>query len=250
MRLTANGLVIRERAVGEHDRLVVVLTAERGKITAFANGARRIKHKNASSTGLLCYSTMTFFQNKGTYQLDESALIELFFKLRADIERLALAQYFCDLMLELAPEEEEAGEYLRLILNALHFLVEESRPPALIKAVVELRALSLAGYQPDLVGCAGCGRTDEQMSLHLREGTLLCPACQADIGGPVYLLGGGVLAAMHHIVYSEFDRIFHFSLPESAGRELARAAELYTLTQIDHSFKTLDFYHACQIEPQ
>jgi len=240
MRLSEKGLVIKEKAVGEHDRLVVVLTASRGVVSAFANGARKMKHKNASSTGLFCYSHFTFFKNKGTYSIDEAEAIEIFFDLRKDIERLALAQYFCEIAICLCPEEEPAEEYLRLMLNALSFLTKNSKPIALLKAVVELRMLCMAGYQPDLVGCEVCGKAEGVVMLSLSEGTIACQGCCGE--GRAVPLEPDILAAMRHITYSEFDKVFGFSLPENKLTALSGITEQYLLTQTDRTYKTLDFY--------
>ena len=48
MLIETDGLVIREKAVGESDRLVTVLTREEGVLRAFARRAKRLKDtKNA-----------------------------------------------------------------------------------------------------------------------------------------------------------------------------------------------------------
>ena len=107
-----------------------------------------------------------------------------FFDLRRDIERLALAQYFCELARSLAPQEAPAGDFLRLLLNSFHFLSKGTRPPLLLKAVVEMRMLSFAGYMPDLVGCCGCGCYEaDPMLFYPREGAICCPECAREHGG-------------------------------------------------------------------
>ena len=59
MKFTTDGLVIKENNVGESDRVVVVLTRDKGLISAFVTGARKPKSKNAASTALLAYSSLT-----------------------------------------------------------------------------------------------------------------------------------------------------------------------------------------------
>ena len=74
--------------------------------------------------------------------INDAHPIEVFFDLRGDLERLSLAQYFCELAGFFAPEAAPAGDFLRLILNALHFLTRRTRPLPLLKAVVEMRLLA------------------------------------------------------------------------------------------------------------
>lgn len=73
------------------------------------------------------------------------------------MEALSLALYFAQLMAELAPELDDAEPYLRLILNTLHLLSSGKRPQLQLKAIFEMRLLSIAGYMPNLVACETCG---------------------------------------------------------------------------------------------
>ena len=58
----------------------------------------------------------------------------MFFELRSDIEKLALAQYFAELACELSPQDEQATDYLRLMLNALYMLAHDKKPAQQLKA--------------------------------------------------------------------------------------------------------------------
>ena len=157
MQIDTDGLIVKEQNIGESDRLVTVLTREEGILRAFVRGAKRMKSRSASSTQLLCYSRLSIYKGRDTYVIDEAQPEEVFFPLRQDMEKLSLAQYFCELAIALAPENAEAGDFLRLILNGLHFLSNGKRPALLIKAAVEMRMLSLAGYMPNLICCQECG---------------------------------------------------------------------------------------------
>lgn len=50
--------------------------------------------------------------------MDSAEADTIFFGVRQDIEKLALASYFCELCIQAIPREEPAEEYLRLLLNA------------------------------------------------------------------------------------------------------------------------------------
>ncbi len=243
MRLTTDALIIRENNnIGESDRFVTALTRELGLVHASVRGARNLKNRSASATQLLCFSRLTLFQGREKYIIDEAEPLEVFFELRGDMEKLALSQYFCELAGVLCPREEPAGDALRLLLNALHFLAKGQRPPGLIKAVVELRLLSMAGYMPDLIACTGCGAGEsEPMWLSPREATLRCAACAHP--ADAIALSAGVLAALRHIVYAPFEKCFSFSLPPERCAELADAAERFALCQLGRGFNTLTFYH-------
>ena len=249
MKFTTDGLVIKENNVGESDRVVQVLTRDKGLLSAFVSGARKPKSKNAAATALLCYSHLTFTQTKDTYRITESEAINVFFDLRADIERLSLAQYICELCQVLVPYGVEGEEYLRLALNSLHFITEGRLDIYALKALTELRMMVISGFMPDLVGCRECG-TDRSfpMWLDLSGGDMLCNGCKSaePINGQFAELDKTTFAAMRHIVYSDIKRLYSFSLPPQNARYLSFVTERYLMAQTDRKFKTLEFFHSLE----
>ncbi len=244
MQVATEGLVLREQNTGENDRVVTLLTRSNGIIRAFAKGTRSLRSRNAAATQVFCYSRFTLFRGRSAYTVDEAESIQQFYGLRKEIEKLTLAQYFCELALSLAPEEDEAPDFLRLFSNGLYYLENGKRPVNIVKPAVELRALSLAGYQPNLVGCERCGVFEgDAMFFRLRQGALLCAACCQGGGNPILELNRSVLSAMRHTVYAPLEKLFAFELPERDAAALAQAAEAYLLNQLERSFKTLRFYH-------
>ena len=241
MKLNTDGLIIREQQTGEDDRLVTLLTRDYGVLRAFVRGAKRIKSKSQSATQLFAYGNFSIYRGKDAYSIDEAQPIEIFFDLRNDIVSLSLAQYFCELAGEFAPVEEEAEEYLKLILNALHILSKNKKSHEQLKAIVELRLLALSGYMPDLSECADCGEfKDNGMFFSPVEGTLICSECVKD--HTCFRLPNGVLYAMRHICFSESSKLFSFLLPEDSMKYLSEVTEQFLLMQTSKKFKTLDFY--------
>ena len=172
--------------------------------------------------------------------MSDSSPIELFFDLRYHLEELALAQYFCDMALKLTPEDYEPTEILRLLLNSLYFLTKQSKPLYIIKGVTELKLISLAGFMPNLTGCAVCG-DEEGFRFSFSEGCLFCLECGKDVKDTT-VLNPTVLAAMRHIIYSDFEKIYSFEIPKQDGAILSSITEKYVSVQSEHHFKTLDFY--------
>lgn len=235
--------MIKEQTIGESDRLVTVLTRDEGVVRAFARRAKSLKDSKNAATGLLCYSRLNLYKGRDKYIINDAFPIEVFFDLRKDIVRLSLAQYFCELAAELVPEGVESGDYLRLVLNALHFLCKGERPEEILKPIVELRMLSISGYMPDLVYCAQCGAYEaDSMYFKVNRGTIYCDKCYISKGDPFVALSRAALTGMRHIIYSDFERIFSFDLSEGARKELSAAAEAYTIHILQKRPRTLDFY--------
>lgn len=243
MTFKTDGIIIREGATGEQDRIVTVLTRDRGVIKAFANGARNPKNKNVSSTGLLCYSDFLINKTqKGIYIIREAVAKEVFFSLRSDIVRLSLAQYFAELTYELSPREENSEEYLSLLLNSVYLLTQGKRNLRQIKAVLEMRMLSIAGYMPSVVACGNCGNFEsETMFFSAVTGELFCENCkplEKTVKVPL-----GVVTAIRHICFSESGKIFSFSLPDESMLLLSDVTEKYLRNITARRYKTLDFFN-------
>ena len=242
-RFTTEALVIKEMNVGESDRLVTLFTRDYGIIRAFASGAKNIKSKKGSATSLLTYASFTIKKKNDSYRIYEATPISMFFGAGSDIEVLALSQYFCELANEFAVTGTSNEEFLRLILNSLHFLTKEKRYPPLIKAITELRVAVISGYTPNLIACEGCGKfEDDIMYLDLNNGDLHCSECPKDAN--VKAVDRTILSAMRHIVFSQFRNLYSFEIPNDKAKILSDITSEFLSVQTDHRFSTLEFYNS------
>ena len=245
MHITTDGIVLRERAVDEFDSALTLLTQERGVIWAYARGARKPRSALRVPAELLSYSRFVLFTNRDRYQVDKADLNRLFMGVRGDVERLSLAAYFCQITGEIAPHEEEAGPYLKLLLNTLYLLDTGRRECNFLKPVYELRLMTMAGYMPDLVACSRCGAYEAPAMYFLPQSScLLCGDCLAheELREPREQLTPGLLAAMRHILYATPEKLFQFTLPAPSLGALGEITQRYLLLQLDRRFDTLDFY--------
>ena len=244
MQTATDALVLRERKLDEQDRLLTLLSAEQGIITAYAKGAGRMKGSMAGATELLCYSHFVLFQNRERCFADRVEANTLFFGIRGNLEKLTLATYFAQLCCELIPENEPAAEELRLMLNTLYYLEQGKLPPLQLKAILELRLLTLTGYMPDLIACRECGGLPEDGAVLFDPmgGSVCCPACAPQGAVGLIPLPPGVFAAMRHIIYCDFEKLFGFKLGEENLPLLADVVERYLLCQVERILPALNFY--------
>ncbi len=244
IRFTTQGLVIKELNVGENDRLITIFTKEYGILKAYATGVKSIKSKRSAGCSLLTYSAFTINRKGENYRITEAEPISSFFTLGLDIEILSLCQYFCELCSVFVERMNPNEEFLRLILNSLHFLTKDKKYPPLIKAITEFRVAVISGYRPDLLACENCGKfEDDIMFLNMENGILSCKDCTESFDGLIPL-DRTILTALRHISFSEFKKLYSFSIPEKSADNLSKITERYLTTQIDYRFSTLDFYNS------
>ncbi len=243
MKFRTEGLIIREQNIGEQDKLVFALTKSNGVIKAFVRGAKNIKNQKCASTSLLSYSRLTIYKGRDSYIIGDAQPIRIFSKLRNDVKKMCLAQYFCELALTICPREQKSDEFLSLILNSLYLLGEGKRSAELIKPCFEMRLASMAGYMPDLRMCRGCGEyCPEKMFFLPRLGVLECADCRNTDGEMAIELNPSVLTALRHTVYADDSKLFSFSLSPQGLETLNCASESYLKYRFEKDFKTLTFY--------
>ena len=208
MRTNTDGIILKEQNIGEKDKLVTVLTRHNGLVRAFVRGAKSFKNRKNSATGMFCYSKISLYKTKDSYIIDEAEPIELFFELREDLSKLSLAQYFGELVITLVQEEEPAEEYLRLMLNSLHFLAKSKMPIHQIKAITELRLMCIAGYMPNLIACDRCGEYETNtMYFDVEDGLLYCENCVPN--NLLFPLEIGLIKGLRHIAFRILKKYTH-----------------------------------------
>lgn len=243
MKFQTDGLIIKEQNIGENDRLVYALTKSNGVIKAFVKGAKNIKNQKCAATSLLAYSRLTIYKSRDTYIIGEARTLRIFSKLRYDVQKMCLAQYFCELAITICPREQKAEKYLSLLLNSLYLLSEDKRSADLIKPCFEMRLASMAGYMPDLRMCRTCGEYSADTMYFLpRTGMLECLSCREKISERAVALNPSTLTALRHTVYADDDKLFSFALSQEGLDVLNEASERYLKYRFEKDFKTLTFY--------
>lgn len=242
MYIKTEGIVLREVQYRDTDKILTVLTRQHGKLTLKARGIARKVSPLKSACQLLTYSEFTIFEYRGFSTINEAQAKEMFLPLRDNIERLSLASYFAQVAEVISQEDSPNPELLSLLLNSLHALAYLHKPQIQIKAVFELRAACLAGYEPDLSGCAVCAN-EQPERFNIALGVLQCTSCTGDgLQGIRMPVGPGTLQAMRHIVYGQRSKLFSFQVSEASMQELSHVTEAYLTAQLERSFFTLDFY--------
>ncbi len=240
-KFTVDGVVIRTSVTGEADRIVWVLTRDRGIIRAFAKGARGTKNKLHGGTSLFAYCSFLFSEKNNVYNINEALIKEVFFDLRRSMETLTLAQYFCEAVEKSVPDKCDEEIYLRLLLNSLHFLCKGEKHELLIKAVFEMRMCCISGYMPSLLMCGECGEFETPfMYFDCTTGVLLCDKCGK--GSGMSRVSLSVVTALRHICFSDFSKIFSFELNEASLKFLSDITEAYLKNMSGFDFRLLRYY--------
>ncbi|RPH70878.1 MAG: DNA repair protein RecO [Myxococcaceae bacterium] len=178
-------LVLSTLDYGDADRLVTLLTRGRGKLTAFAAGARKSRRRFAGALepGTLLRARLVE-RHGSTVRLDAVEVVHAFPHIREELPRIARALYALELCRELLRDEEPAPELLSLAVDWLGRLDAGEAGPTSVLAF-ELQALALAGLMPRFDACTLCGRPPgEAPRFDVDHGGAVCADCAPRATGP------------------------------------------------------------------
>lgn len=252
--IIVEGIVLKERSVGEQDKFIDILTKDSGVLELSVKGARKINGKSGSSTQLFAYSRFCIQQRKDRFYLNSAEPIHIFYELRGSLTQISLASYFADILRFCCVEEKSGnGDILRLFLNTLHYLEKNLREERFLKSIFELRFMSEIGFMPNVLGCRICGCYEpDELFFGISDGDFCCADCflhksDFDKNTDFFKIKLPVLNAVRHIVLADFDRLFNFRVSDSVQQRLSMISESYLTAHLERSFSTLEFYKSLDI---
>jgi len=178
---SSHAIVLRHTDYGEADRIMTFFSREEGLFKGFARGARSSRKRFGAA--LEPFSEIRLFwkagRGSGLPLLQEAELEALHDGLRRDLSLLTLASYGCELTEELFGEGQPHPEVYSLLSAFLGHLDQHGAGPE-CRFLLELRALSLAGYIPHFLHCAECfGGLEAELLFDAARGGSLCRGCAA-----------------------------------------------------------------------
>lgn len=224
-RVKVEGIVLRVVDYGESDRIVTLLTRERGKVGAFARGARASRRRFAGLLEPFTLLSAELTDRRGDLLgLESASALRAHGGIRTDLARIAVAGYASELASELVRDAEPHPELFALLAGFLGALDTGPAVPASLRAF-ELGALAAAGYMPRLDACARCGAPLPERPARFDpvEGGLLCEACEPAGGGGLPSLSPDTAAVLRRLQAGGLAAAASEPLPPPAGREAREA---------------------------
>mgnify|MGYP002673644974 FL=1 len=205
---SVTGLILKAEPFGEYDRRVVMLTRERGKIAAFAKGARRQGSRLLASTNPFCFGEFRLYEGRTSYSISEASIQNYFAPLREDFENACYGMYFLEVMDYYTRENSDEKEMLKLLYQSLRALCHKNLDNRLVRYIFEIKALALNGEYPGL------------------------PKDKSYEESTVY--------AAAFIVGTPVEKLYTFTVTEKVLKELQEITDEFRKRFIDRNFKSLE----------
>lgn len=205
---SVTGLILKAEPFGEYDRRVVMLTRERGKIAAFAKGARRQGSRLLASTNPFCFGEFRLYEGRTSYSISEASIQNYFAPLREDFENACYGMYFLEVMDYYTRENNDEKEMLKLLYQSLRALCHKNLDNRLVRYIFEIKALALNGEYAGLPK----DKSYEESTAY---------AAAFIVGTPV-------------------EKLYTFTVTEKVLKELQEITDEFRKRFIDRNFKSLE----------
>lgn len=238
-QITVTGMVLHASPIGEYDRRVVILTKERGKISAFARGARKPNSALVGMTSPFTFGDFTVYEGRTSYTLVSASVSNYFSELRLDVEGAYYGFYFLEFASYYARESNDETQLLKLLYQTLRALTNPHLDNRLVRYIYELKIIAVNGEAPQVFECVCCKDRERSVLFSVRRGGLICSECRGRAGDGIQLLAS-TLYAMQYIISSTIEKLYTFAVKDEVLEELGKVTEAYMKLYVDKQFKSLE----------
>lgn len=236
---TVTGMVLSSMPVSDYDKRIVMITKERGKISAFAKGARRMNSPLMGVTQPFSFGIFQMYEGRNSYSIKQASISNYFSDVTGDLEAVYYGCYFAEIVDYFAKENLDAGEIINLLYAALKALSNKSIPNELIRYIFELKMMVLNGEYPRVFQCAECGCEEDLEIFSNSAFGLYCKNC-GKIAKDGILISQSCVYTLQYIVSSKTEKLFSFTVSENVLTEMRMVLGRLRSTVFDRQMKSLD----------
>ena len=232
------GMVLLAAPANEYDKRVVILTKERGKITAFAKGAKRGKSQLAAGTRPFSFGEFTCYAGKTAYNLVSVKIENYFEEITGDIEYVYYGSYFLETADYFSAENVESKEMLLLLYQSLRALTKASLDNRLVRRIFELRMFVINGEYPNVFQCMSCKKEEHLNGFSMLFHGTLCSECHSN---DKIELSASTVYTMQYIISAGIGKLFTFTVSEEVLKELSMIIKRLMAVYVEKEFHSLEF---------
>ena len=244
--ITVQGVVLSAMPIGEYDKRIVLLTRERGKISAFAKGARRMNSPFMAAANPFVFGAFTLYEGRSSYNLNQVSVTHHFVELAGMQPGIYYGYYFLELADYFGREGTDEREMMNLLYVTVKALLNPRIDDRLVRCVYELRTMAVQGLCPQISDCSSCGceMSEENPAFFSQEEHgVLCAVCARSVRDAVRI-SGAALYAMSFIIHAPMGKLYTFTVKEEVLAQLECHIHRYTAFNTDKRFKSLDILDA------
>lgn len=242
MLVNSEGIVLREVRFEDTDKILTVFSRKYGKIHAMAKGALRPRSSLLACSQVFAYSYYTFFKGKSFYHINQGDIIDPFYNIRENMNRLLYGSYLLELVDSSIVEEEPNDKLFKLLIKGLSVLSNMNSDFMKFIISFEIKYISFIGYRPLLDTCVICGQDIKNpVGFSRKHGGAICNSCnQVDsLNEP---MNSVMLKYLQLLLFTSLDDLDNLKIPKDIMFKLQDLMVKYILTCLEKDkFRTLEY---------
>lgn len=190
------GVVLRTYKLRESDRIIVMHTAEHGKVRAVAKGVRKTKSRFGARLEPMSHVRLLLYRGRELDIVSQAESVEPLSPLFSSLDRASQGLAAIEAVDQLSLEREPNPELYRMLVGVLRTIA--TRPSPVNVSAFYWKLLAGEGLRPELDTCTRCGRGEpavELVSFDVGEGGVRCRECRSGQS-----ISAGALALMRDIL--------------------------------------------------
>lgn len=235
------GVILSENNMGDYDKMLTMLTPNFGKISCVAKGARRPKSALLAGTQMFCFGEYMMYQGTSTYHINSCETIEIFYKLRTDLEKLKYAIHINKIVQDVTEENENCFNIMQLYLNALYTISETDKDLDLTISIFKLRLLCILGYTPRILLCTNCKEKDNLTYFSIKDNGFKCEACARQDKSSLQM-SESTKNAIKYTITAPAKKLFSFNLINESLEEFKLICKIYFNEKLEKEYKLEEIF--------
>ena len=238
---TTPAIVLRQRKLGDADKILTLYTATFGKIDAVVKGVRKTKSRMAGHVEPLTQANFQLAKGKTLDIVTQVETIEPFQALRGDLERMSRALYACELLDKFTETHEPNFELYRLLLDTLRRLATRDEFEVAVR-FYEMALLDAMGYRPELEECVTCRARLTAITNYwtAAAGGVVCASCRTDETA-VRPISSNAVKLLRLLLHGRFSDAARVTIDAGLGAELERALLEYVRWVLERDVRSTAF---------
>ena len=180
-------------------------------------------------------------RDHGTYHINSVEPIEVFYKLRVDLDKLKYAVHINKIIQDVTHENQNCYSILQLFLNTLYVIAETDENLDRILSVFKLRLLCILGFTPQIMECVTNKEKEELAYFSIKDNGVKCKICGKQDTSSIEI-SQSTLNAIRYTVTAPPKKIYAFDLKETALEEFKLVTKIYFNEKLENEYKLEELF--------
>ena len=175
--------MLRAADYKDNDKILTLLTAERGRISAGIKGVKKAGARLKFAAQPFCFAEYILAERGGRYTVTQASECESFYELRSDVNKFYAACAVCETAMALTYEGDLCAELFSDCIKTLSDMCSGGEGFALVRFLLSVLKKTGYGVSPDV--CSACGAeliAADRLRFDMDSGSFGCWDCGKGVG--------------------------------------------------------------------